>query len=95
MLEKVECNEEEEQGEEEDEKEEEEGEGGEGVALVGESKYGRPGHKTSPAARPLADKYSHFPQNKSNSPANNKYGWWSLLNRPATPGAAFGRKTPK
>ena len=79
MLEKVECNEEEEQGEEEEEKKEEEERrrgGGRGVAaLVGESKYGRPGHKTSPAARPLADKYSHFPQNKSNSPANNKYGW--------------------
>ena len=48
-----------------------------------------------PSCCSLADKYSHFPKNKSNFPANNKYGWWSLLNWPATPAAAFGHKTPK
>ena len=40
----------------------------------------------------LADKYSHFPKNKSNFPATNKYGCLSLLNwLPRPPAAAWSQ----
>ena len=40
----------------------------------------------------LADKYSHFPKNKSNFPATNKYGCSSLLNwLPRPPAAAWSQ----
>ena len=60
------------------------GGGGGGRGMVGESKYGCPGHKTSPAARgqifALSQKQIQFPP-------TNKYGWCRLLNCRATPEA--------